>query len=88
MRVALDTNILAYAEGLGDEQRCALAIQCIEYLPGADVLIPAQAMGELSRVLTAMPGVLHFRHVRRYWPGRMPLRWQTLHGLPFRRRWI
>ena len=53
MRVALDTSILACAEGLGDEQRCALAIQCIEYLPGADVLIPAQVLGELSRVLTA-----------------------------------
>ena len=52
MRVALDTNILAYAEGLGDERRCAFAVQCLEKLTAPDVLIPAQALGELSRVLT------------------------------------
>lgn len=52
MRVALDTNILAYAEGVGDEHRCAAAITLIEQLPTGCVLIPAQTLGELYRVLT------------------------------------
>lgn len=52
MRVALDTNILAYAEGVGDTVRCALAIRLIEHLPVELVLVPAQTLGELFRVLT------------------------------------
>ena len=51
MRVALDTNILAYAEGVGDSVRCADAIRLIERLPVELVLLPAQTLGELFRVL-------------------------------------
>jgi predicted nucleic acid-binding protein len=50
--VALDTNILAYAEGLGDKARCGAAFQLIEQLPSDRVLLPAQTLGGLSRVLT------------------------------------
>lgn len=53
MRVALDTNILAYAEGLGDEPRCSMALRLVEQLPGAQVVLPAQALRELARVLAA-----------------------------------
>ena len=53
MRVALDTNILAYAEGLGDAARCTAARQLIEHLPSDQALLPAQTLGELFRVLTA-----------------------------------
>lgn len=52
MRVALDTNVLAYAEGVGDERRCSLAVQIVEDLPCNEVVLPAQTLGELSRVLT------------------------------------
>lgn len=52
MRIALDTNILAYAEGLGDEQRCRQALDLVAHLPGSDVILPAQTLGELTRVLT------------------------------------
>jgi len=52
VRAALDTNILAYAEGVGDEVRCATALQLIEKVPGDRILLPAQTLGELSRVLT------------------------------------
>lgn len=52
MRVALDTNILAYAEGLGDELRCSTAMQLVEQLSCSEVVLPAQTVGELSRVLT------------------------------------
>ncbi len=51
MRVALDTNILAYAEGLGDSKRCDKAISLVENLPSSRVLLPAQTLGELYRVL-------------------------------------
>ena len=52
MRVALDTNILAYAEGLGDERRCQAALSLVGQLPVGLALLPAQALGELYRVLT------------------------------------
>ncbi len=51
MRVALDTNILAYAEGIGDSRRCDEAISLVENLPSNRVLLPAQTLGELYRVL-------------------------------------
>lgn len=52
MRVALDTNILAYAEGVGDATRCRAALALIERLPEQRVVLPAQTLGELYRVLT------------------------------------
>jgi predicted nucleic acid-binding protein len=52
VRVALDTNILAYAEGVGDERPCRAALSLIGQLPVGLTLLPAQALGELYRVLT------------------------------------
>jgi predicted nucleic acid-binding protein len=52
MRVALDTNILAYAEGLGDSARCDAARLLIAQLPTDSVVLPAQTLGELARVLS------------------------------------
>lgn len=52
MRVALDTNVLAYAEGVGDELHCSTAMQLVEQLSSNEVVLPAQTLGELSRVLT------------------------------------
>jgi predicted nucleic acid-binding protein len=51
MRAVLDTNILAYAEGVGDSVRCSDAIRLIEKLPVERVLIPAQALAEFFRIL-------------------------------------
>jgi predicted nucleic acid-binding protein len=56
MRAALDTNIMAYAEGVGDEQRCRKARELVASLPVERVLIPAQTMGELFRVLVGKAG--------------------------------
>jgi predicted nucleic acid-binding protein len=56
VRVALDTNVLAYAEGLGDERRCVTAVQLIERLPTDQVVLPAQVLGELASVLTGKAG--------------------------------
>lgn len=56
-RAALDTNVLAYAEGLGDLRRCELARDLIAQLPVERVLLPAQTLGELYRVLTGKAGI-------------------------------
>jgi predicted nucleic acid-binding protein len=52
MRVALDTNVLVYAEGLGDEVRCQLAGELIAQLNPTNSIVAVQVLGELSRVLT------------------------------------
>jgi predicted nucleic acid-binding protein len=51
LRVALDTNVLAYAEGVGSAAKHDASLALIEHLALADVLIPAQCLGELFRVL-------------------------------------
>lgn len=56
MRAAIDTNVLAYAEGVGDARRCNAARTLFENLPGDLVLLPAQTLGELFRVLTGKSG--------------------------------
>ncbi len=56
MRVAIDTNVLAYAEGVGDAERCRIAIGLVDRLPETAVLLPAQVLGELMLVLTRKSG--------------------------------
>ncbi len=51
MRIALDTNVLAYAEGIGDQTRRDITLRLLELLPVNDILLPAQTTGELYRVL-------------------------------------
>ncbi|MCL2454729.1 MAG: PIN domain-containing protein [Micrococcales bacterium] len=58
MRVALDTNVLVYAEGEGDETRCRQARALVASLPADEVLVPVQVLGELSRVLIGKAGRL------------------------------
>jgi predicted nucleic acid-binding protein len=52
VRAAVDTNILAYAEGIGDVTRRDASLALLAHLPAESVLIPAQVLGELFRVLT------------------------------------
>lgn len=52
MRIALDTNILAYAEGIGDSTRQQASLELVRALPPSSVIIPSQCLGELFRVLT------------------------------------
>ena len=51
MRVALDTNILAYAEGVNGAGRKKSALDVIEKLPPESTFLPVQALGELFHVL-------------------------------------
>jgi len=56
MRAALDTNLLVYAEGFGDERRVDTTRQLLDRLSEADLVIPLQCLGELFRVLTGKAG--------------------------------
>lgn len=53
MRLALDTSILVYAEGVNGPERQTAAAALVARLPLADTVIPVQVLGELFRVLTA-----------------------------------
>ena len=56
MRTALDTNVLAYAEGVNGEVRQKVARQVIFGLSAEDVLVPVQVLGELYNVLRRKAG--------------------------------
>lgn len=51
MRVALDTNVLAYAEGVNGAGRQAVAIRILRDLAEDEIVIPAQALAELFTLL-------------------------------------
>jgi predicted nucleic acid-binding protein len=52
VRVALDTNVLGYAEGAGEAARCEAPRELIGALPEGAAIVPARALGELFDVLT------------------------------------
>ena len=56
MRVALDTNVLAYAEGLNGAERRRAALELIRRLPQEAVIVPTQVLGELFNVLVRKGG--------------------------------
>jgi predicted nucleic acid-binding protein len=51
MRVALDTNVLAYAEGTNGEVMRDKALDLIQRLPQGTIVLPVQTLGELFNVL-------------------------------------
>ena len=51
MRIALDTNVLAYAEGVNGALLRDQTLDLIQRLPVGSVVIPVQALGELFNVL-------------------------------------
>lgn len=51
MRVALDTNVLAYAEGTNGAAKKEAALDLIQKLPQGSTVLPAQTLGELFNVL-------------------------------------
>ncbi len=56
MRLAIDTDILAYAEGVNGAARKRAALELVEKLPQDTVLVPVQALGELFNVLVRKAG--------------------------------
>lgn len=51
MRIALDTNILVYAEGINSDVRRDGVTRLLRKLPSGNIYIPLQALGELFYVL-------------------------------------
>ena len=56
MRIALDSNILVYAEGVNGVARKKDALAVTRKLPEASTFVPVQALGELFRVLVKKDG--------------------------------
>ena len=56
MRVALDTNVLATAEGINGAERRDAALVLIRRLPQEAAVVPAQVFGELFNVLVRKGG--------------------------------
>lgn len=52
MRVAVDTSILAYAEGVNDPEKKAAARSVLANLSHRQLILPVQAAAELFRVFT------------------------------------
>jgi predicted nucleic acid-binding protein len=51
MRIALDTNILVYAEGLNGPVKKQATFELVRKLPQDLIVLPAQTLGELFNVL-------------------------------------
>jgi predicted nucleic acid-binding protein len=75
MFVALDTNVLAYAEGLNGESMKQRALAILEDLPPETTLLPVQVLGELYAVLTRKAGRprSHARDAVLHWGDAFPL---------------
>ncbi|MEP9377059.1 PIN domain-containing protein [Aquabacter sp. CN5-332] len=56
MRVALDTNVLAYAEGVNGLEKRDAALDLVRQLSQAPTVIPVQVLGELFNVLVRKAG--------------------------------
>jgi predicted nucleic acid-binding protein len=51
VRLALDTNILAYAEGVNGAPMRKAALELVQRLPEGTTLLPVQTLGELFNLL-------------------------------------
>jgi predicted nucleic acid-binding protein len=51
MKIALDTNVLVYAEGANGAEMRDKALRIIQQLPPAAIVLPVQILGELFNVL-------------------------------------
>jgi predicted nucleic acid-binding protein len=56
VRAALDTNVLAYAEGVNGPERRDAALAFLRRLPEETGVVPAQVLGELFNVLVRKGG--------------------------------
>ena len=51
MRIALDTNVLAYAEGTNGEVMRDRTLELIQRLPPEAIVLPVQSLGELLSLI-------------------------------------
>lgn len=74
MRVALDTNVLIYAEGVNGPAPARAAVDLIRRLPESNTFLPVQVLGELFRVLVKKSGfsALEARSIVFRWHDTFP----------------
>jgi predicted nucleic acid-binding protein len=75
MRVALDTNILVYAEGVNGPGPAKTAAELIGRLPQSSTFLPLQVLGESFRVLVKKAGLTRSqaRAIVLRWQNTFPL---------------
>jgi predicted nucleic acid-binding protein len=75
LRVALDTNVLAYAEGINGAERRGPALDLLQRLPQEATVIPVQVLGELFNVLVRKAGKsrAHAREALLSWRDAFPV---------------
>jgi predicted nucleic acid-binding protein len=74
MRVAIDTNVLAYAEGIDDPERNKIALALIRKLDESSTFVPVQVLGELFRVMRkAKYSGTQARTITLRWQNAFPL---------------
>jgi predicted nucleic acid-binding protein len=56
VRLAVDTNVLAYAEGVNDAARRDIALDVLDRLGPEALVVPIQVLGELFNMLTRKVG--------------------------------
>ena len=75
MKAALDTNILAYAEGVNGADTRDSILALLRGIPQDTIVIPAQALGELFNVLVRKAGKSrkHARDALLSWSDAFPV---------------
>ncbi len=83
MKVALDTNVLAAAEGVDGAARRAVALDLLRALPRDRVVLPAQVLGELFNVLVrkASRSRSHARSAMLGWHDAFPVAGTTTEAM-------
>ncbi|AZO15077.1 PIN domain-containing protein [Mesorhizobium sp. M2A.F.Ca.ET.043.05.1.1] len=56
MKVALDTNILAYAEGINSVEKRDTVLELLRNVPQETAIVPVQVLGELYNLLVRKAG--------------------------------
>jgi predicted nucleic acid-binding protein len=56
LKIALDTNILAYGEGVNDAEKRDAVLELLDDLPQGSAVVPVQVLGELFNVLVRKAG--------------------------------
>ncbi len=72
MRLALDTNVLAYAEGINGATMQSSALDVISRLPAHESFLPVQVLGELFNLLIRKGDGPRLKPNRHYKFGRTP----------------
>ena len=75
MKVAVDTNLLVYAEGVNGAEKKKDALEILRALPRSSVSVPIQVLGELFQVLVRKAGrtAPQARHAILTWGDAFPL---------------